>query len=378
MDGVSISEDAVTNLEHLPHELLTLILEHLRGDQATLRALSVTSHSFYVATVSILYDELVTDKRDVQRAFLRTVTSSQNLADLVHAWGFEGYEKPAPDLLDLITSGLAAMRNLKRLWFGFDFEESPSLLKGATFQLNTLRWCGGSQSEKEFMFDFLKSHPDLTELHVDLLLWADTSLAAVANAASLPRLTRVSGSHLVLATLLPSCPTITEAIWESYSRDYSTPPINTQFLSSLKQLRKLVFEWPTSWSKVQLLDKAPYFLNLEVLEVYDYFLSKLLLEDAVALMPMLRWVVVHLYEVTDISHMELARALFHSNSNLRYVSVSGRIPNRNTRRMQEYNHFQRNLDVSSVQMTIPVGVCPWYWGLHDQGHLREGWDGQCR
>ncbi|KAF8638381.1 hypothetical protein AX16_010528 [Volvariella volvacea WC 439] len=354
----------------LPPELFRPIIEQLRGDTTTLSSLARTSRTLHRDATCVLYRKVVAtaEEMDIQYNFLRTITSSQALADLVHSWGIDLFYKPEQELCDLIQSGFACMRNLKCLWFSLDFSGSSLLLRDATFRLTSLRW--SCEPDKAFLHNWIRHQHDLTELWLDFPWRADSSFTM--DTRWLQNLRRIGGSPKALTCIVPYCHEITEVFWQPNHRD--VPELDQKLSLSFKQLCRLAFQW--SYSMTGLVDMAPYLTNLEVLEVSDYTSSETQpLASAISNMPKLRWVVFGLSHFYTSPHVELAQALFQSNQTLQYVSTATSVFAAGASVMRTFDHFQRETTTSHVCVDTQFGIFDSHWSFIEDGYLRDGWDG---
>ncbi|KAF8645543.1 hypothetical protein AX16_007754 [Volvariella volvacea WC 439] len=194
-------------------------------------------------------------------------------------------------------------------------------------------------------------------------LWtSDASLNV--DPTSLPPLTRVGGTHATLTSLLPVCPTITEVYWTTAFGEGSVA--HPRVLASLKQLRKLAFEW---FAARGLINFSTVAISKEK--------NDPLLEEVIGKIPKLRWVLVHSHynHTWDRTYDELASAIFRSNTSLRYISIE--IPEQsNFTQYAYYHYYKRDSTAKSLVKFLGVaGAQRWFWGFNEKRYLEEGWEG---
>ncbi|KAF8638371.1 hypothetical protein AX16_010518 [Volvariella volvacea WC 439] len=255
---------------HFPPELYRPIAEQLNGDTTTLLAMSLTSRMTHQEATRVLYRHIVLRNPEQQRQFLHTIINSQSLSDLVYSWMYFISNAPDGPFTCLLSSAVPALQNLKQLGLNGHAidDELMDHLELATFQLEAFYSNLYFFTRKERLLSWLSSSQRMIttlSLQFAFTWYPGTQAANSVKTLSLSSLVRVYGSRATLASILPFCPTVTEVFWEQHRDDRYTTEINSGLLSSLKQLRKLVFDWRLGLSMLPKI--VTYIVNLEVLEV---------------------------------------------------------------------------------------------------------------
>jgi hypothetical protein len=151
-------------MDKLPLDLLRPTIEHLHDDLESLLAVSLASRELRAEGQRILFKTMaLMQDKEAHIKFLTVIISSSLLAQ--HVKEFYQFELLDPErqeepLWDLTCRGLNAMINLKRLFFGASKGgPSATILRGCTFQLETLRW--ENYHDAEQLLEFISSQPNL-------------------------------------------------------------------------------------------------------------------------------------------------------------------------------------------------------------------------
>ncbi|TFK66862.1 hypothetical protein BDN72DRAFT_843741, partial [Pluteus cervinus] len=188
----------MTDCPTLPTDLYRTILEFINFDEReTLLSLLIVSKRMHREAERRLYRTMDAEKTELQQAFLQRVTTSQRHADLVKYYAFCPMHNLDGQLIDLIASGLRAMRNLVSLSFSTWAQScARHTLSGCKFpHLRSFQWeCG--QDENELVL-FFQDHPQVERLKV---YWGE---GIILPPGLLPNLRVLEGRNTFIKAFLP-------------------------------------------------------------------------------------------------------------------------------------------------------------------------------
>ena len=254
---------------YLPPELYRPIILHLRQDRPSLLAVSLASRILNAEGQRALYRTIDISHCDAQTThtlLLETILSKDRLALLVEEYCQPNILRSREDpLWDLLHRGLQAMVNLKRLFLEVTSHGRPSIdiLRGCSFQLDSLQWYNTSdlnEEEPEFL-EFLSSQPHLRSLSVCL-----KNTSTPIPPSTCPTLEILHGDQGAMKSLLPERRIISLALKWMPNPNESFNDFNFTSLSrSLKEVKFL--SWGGFCGRPSLDLLCPHLQSLEVLEL---------------------------------------------------------------------------------------------------------------
>jgi hypothetical protein len=218
----------------IPVDVFRLILEHV--DRANLAKICLLNKICCSYSQDVLYREI---DGAIAKIVCRTLAQSTHLAKRVRSFEIY-YEHPS------LEEALRNMSSLRRLSLYFIDMDSPTLLEGCTFKLDSL---SVSLSFDEPVRKFLNSQPSLTCVLFTFPLESEFPF----EETFLPNLTRVAAESSWLSQLIPGRPVSEVILTDPFSVNWSH---SNFFTLSTVLIRKLEI----SYESIKDTSLAPFAL----------------------------------------------------------------------------------------------------------------------